>query len=50
MKPEMFIVEKLENRLEMQVIAAPVSTNACAAACSAEQLANASCALAPLFR
>jgi hypothetical protein len=45
-----FIVEKLENRLEMQVIAAPISTNACAAACSVQNAAAASCALQPLFR
>jgi hypothetical protein len=44
-----FVVEKLETRLEMQVIAAPVSANACASACSAQQLAT-SCALQPLFR
>lgn len=44
-----FVVEKLENRLEMQIIAAPVSTNACAAACSQQQ-AQAACALQPLFR
>jgi hypothetical protein len=44
-----FTVEKLETRLEMQVIAAPVSTSACASACSADAAA-ASCALQPLFR
>jgi len=44
-----FVVEKLENRLEMQVIAAPISTNACAAACT-QQNASAACALQPLFR
>lgn len=43
-----FTVEKLENRLEMQVIAAPISTNACAAACSKQALA--ACALQPMFR
>jgi hypothetical protein len=49
MKPELnFVVEKLETRLEMQVIAAPVDTSACAAACGGQQAA--SCALQPLFR
>lgn len=52
MKPELnFTVEKLEARLEMQVIAAPVSTSACASACSVQAAADAaSCALQPLFR
>jgi hypothetical protein len=45
-----FVVEKLETRLEMQVIAAPVSTNACASACSQQALATNACALQPLFR
>lgn len=44
-----FIVEKLENRLEMQVIAAPVSTSACASAC-AVKFNGAACAIQPLFR
>jgi hypothetical protein len=46
-----FVVEKLETRLEMQVLAAPISTNACASACAAASrdiVAN--CALQPLFR
>jgi hypothetical protein len=46
-----FVVEKLETRLEMQVIAAPVSTSACASACSVQNASlSASCALQPLFR
>jgi hypothetical protein len=46
-----FTVEKLETRLEMQVIAAPVSTSACASACSVNAASlSASCALQPLFR
>ncbi|HEX4495511.1 MAG TPA: hypothetical protein VIE43_07590 [Thermoanaerobaculia bacterium] len=45
-----FVVEKLENRLEMQVIAAPISTNACAAACSQTKFSTAACALQPMFR
>jgi len=50
MKPELnFVVEKLETRLEMQVIAAPISTNACAGACLGT-VDQASCALQPLFR
>jgi len=49
MKPELiFVVEKLETRLEMQVIAAPVSTRACAGACLTAP--DVSCALQPLFR
>jgi hypothetical protein len=52
MKPELkFVVEKLETRLEMQVLAAPISTNACASACAvASPDVISSCALQPLFR
>jgi hypothetical protein len=51
MKPELnFVVEKLETRLEMQVIAAPISTNACASACLATPSLRTACALQPLFR
>ncbi|HEX4495514.1 MAG TPA: hypothetical protein VIE43_07605 [Thermoanaerobaculia bacterium] len=50
MKPELnFVVEKLETRLEMQVIAAPISTNACAGACLVSPVQS-SCALQPMFR
>jgi len=49
MKPN-FTVEKLENRLEMQVIVAPVSPHACASACSVAKFNGAACALQPLFR
>ncbi len=45
-----FVVEKLETRLEMQVIAAPISTSACASACTAQKFSTAACALQPLFR
>jgi hypothetical protein len=47
-----FVVEKLETRLEMQVIAAPISTSACASACSVSAAVadRAACALQPLFR
>ncbi len=49
MKPELnFVVEKLETRLEMQVIAAPISTSACAGACLTS--VQTACALQPLFR
>jgi len=53
MKPELkFVIEKLETRLEMQVLAAPISTNACLASCAANATPDviSSCAMAPLFR
>jgi hypothetical protein len=51
MKEIKFVIEKLEARLEMQVLAGPVSTNACVSSCAAAgQEVVASCALQPLFR